>query len=173
MAENYEMNPAARLTIGTLGEPGNRTFFLQGIKGLDSFAVIIEKEQALALADAIDELLEELEDRYELPPPRPDRVSPTDLALQLPVEGRFRVAQMGLGYDESTGLVVLAAQGLGSQEESEPEVARFWATRDQVAALGRQARDVAGQGRPICALCGQPIAEDGHFCPRSNGHSHD
>nr|MBA3531990.1 DUF3090 family protein [Ardenticatenales bacterium] len=97
MADILEMNPVSRITIGTLGEPGNRTFFLQGIQGLDSLAVIVEKEQALALAAAVDELLGELEERFELPPTRPERILPRDLELQMPVEARFRAAQMGLG----------------------------------------------------------------------------
>lgn len=169
MADDYEMNPAARLTVGTLGEPGNRTFFLQGINGLESFAIIIEKEQAFALADAIDELLDELESRFELAPARPDRVAQADLALQLPVEGQFRVATLGLGYDEENDMVVIAAQELTAGDD--PRVVRFWVTRDQVAALGPHAREVANAGRPLCPLCGQPMDEDGHFCPRSNGHT--
>lgn len=170
MADTYEMNPAARLTVGTLGEPGKRTFYLQAITGLESYAVVIEKEQALALANAIDQLLEELADRYEIPPPRPDRIPSGDLELQLPIEGRFRVGQLILGYEERSAQVVLTAQEAVVEGESGAS-ARFWVTRDQAAALGRHVRSIAQQGRPICALCGQPISAEGHFCPRSNGHS--
>ncbi len=173
MAESYEMNPVSRITVGTLGEPGNRTFYLQGVQGLDSFAVVIEKEQALALASAVDELLSDLEERFELPPPRPDRVPPRDLEMQLPVEGRFRAAQMGLGYDESSGLIMLAVQEMVPSEDEEPSVVRFWATRDQMAAMGNHARLITQQGRPICPLCGQPMDPEGHFCPRQNGHTHE
>lgn len=171
---NYEMR-ASRLTVGTLGEAGNRTFFLQAIRGLDSFAVVIEKQQAIALADAIEELLNKLEDRYELPPLRPNRIPPSDLELQLPVEERFRVSQMGLGYDESTKLVLIALEELILEEDplAPPRIARFWATRDQMAALSRHARQlVVSGGRPICPLCGEAINQDGHFCPRSNGYAH-
>jgi uncharacterized repeat protein (TIGR03847 family) len=173
MADSFEMNPVSRLTVGTLGKPGNRTFFLQGVHGLESFAVVIEKEQAVALASAVDELLSDLEERLELPPPRPDAVPRADLELQLPVEGRFRASQMGLGYDEESGLVVIAVQELLPPGEGEPAVGRFWATRDQVAALSQHAREIAGQGRPTCALCGQPMDPEGHFCPRTNGHPRD
>jgi uncharacterized repeat protein (TIGR03847 family) len=55
--------------------------------------------------------------------------------------------------------------------QEEPDVARFWATRDQVAALSSHAMEIASQGRPLCPLCGEPINDDGHFCPRSNGHT--
>ncbi|MGH2544054.1 MAG: DUF3090 family protein, partial [Ardenticatenaceae bacterium] len=58
----------------------------------------------------------------------------------------------------------------GVEGEEEADLARFWATRDQVAALGRHAWEIAGQGRPLCPLCGEPMDADGHFCPRSNGH---
>ncbi|MDQ4074934.1 MAG: DUF3090 family protein [Chloroflexota bacterium] len=173
MAEQYDMHPVSRITVGTVGEPGNRTFFLQGVQGLESVALIIEKEQAVALAAAIEELLEDLEDRFELPPPRPERISALDLQLQMPVEGRFRTGQMGLGYDEARDLVMIAAQSLVPEEEEEPDVVRFWITRDQAAALGNHALEVAGQGRPICALCGEPIGPEGHFCPRSNGHGNE
>ncbi len=170
MGETFEMNPVSRITVGTLGEPGRRTFFLQGIRGLDSFTVVIEKEQAVALASAVEELLTDVENRLELAPPRPDRIRASDLELQLPAEGRFRVGQMGLGYDEQADLVVIAAQAVTGEEADDPDVVRFWATRDQAAALGRHALQVAGQGRPVCPLCGQPMEEEGHFCPRSNGH---
>lgn len=171
---NYEMR-ASRITVGTLGEPGNRTFFLQAISGLDSFAVVIEKQQAIALAEAIEQLLNELEDRYELPPLRPNRIPPSDLELQLPIEERFRVAQIGLGYDERNRLVLIAVQELILEDPplAPPRIARFWASRDQMAALSRHARHIAlSGGRPICPLCGEPINKDGHFCPRSNGYAH-
>ncbi len=174
MAESYELNPVARITIGTIGEPGNRTFFLQGAYGLRVISLIIEKEQAQALAIALDQLLDELENRYELAPAAPDSISGTDLMLETPGEALFRVGQLGLGYDETTDLVMLAAQEVVFEDDpSEPRVVRFWATRSQMSALSRHAVGVIRGGRPICSLCGQPIDPEGHFCPRSNGHARD
>ena len=171
MATLYNLNPASRVTIGTLGEPGSRTFFLQGGQGTESLSLIIEKTQAVALSGAISELLGELENRFELPPVRPDRVSNSDLELAMPVDARFRVGQIGIGYDEDEDKVVIVAQALTDEEEDEdPDVARFWISRDQAAALGDHAIEVAAQGRPLCPLCGQPMEADGHFCPRTNGH---
>ena len=172
MAESYEMNPTERLTVGTLGEPGNRTFYLQGINGLDSLAVIIEKQQAIALADAIDEMLNELENRFELPPPRPNRIPSRDFDLQLPVDELFRVAQMGLGYDEDNDMVLIAVQELTETEMFQPDIVRYWINRDQASALSRHARQIASSGRPTCALCGKPITPGKACCPRVNGHLH-
>ena len=169
MAKSYEMNPM-RLTVGTLGKPGNRTFYLQGINGLESLAVIIEKQQAYALADAIKEMLNELENRFELPPPRPNRISSRDLELQLPIDALFRVAQIGLGYDEGSDLVLIAVQELVVAPHIQPSIIRFLVTRDQAAALIGHTRQIANSGRPTCALCGKPITPGKVCCPRLNGH---
>ena len=31
-------------------------------------------------------------------------------------------------------------------------------------------KEVVAAGRPTCAMCGEPIDPEGHFCPRRNGH---
>lgn len=168
MAEPYDMNPCERLTVGTLGEPGSRTFYLQGVQGLESYALVIEKEQAGALAQALEETLSKLEDDYELRPARADRVEARDMELQLPVEERFRANQLGIGYETNSGMVIISCEGVGMEEE---QMVRFWITRDQGAALVRHTRSILSGGRAICPLCGQPIDADEHFCPRRNGHS--
>ncbi len=172
--ERLEFGPVDHITVGTIGPPGSRVFFLQASEGAQVISLIIEKEQAHALAVAVSQLLDELESEFELPPARPESVSPADLELRMPVEAIFRVSQIGIGYDQSRDLVLVAAQELLlDDEEREPLVVRFWATRSQMAALSRHAIEVVNAGRPICALCGQPIDPEGHFCPRANGHAHD
>ena len=61
MAHQIELNPATHLTIGTIGVPGQRTFFLQGGRGAQTVSLIIEKEQAALLAGSLESFLEELE----------------------------------------------------------------------------------------------------------------
>ena len=56
----------------------------------------------------------------------------------------------------------------------DPEVedvpsARFVATREQMRIMSEHALEVVSQGRPTCPLCGRPIDQDGHFCPRTDG----
>ena len=168
MAEPYDMNPCDRITVGTLGEPGNRTFYLQGVQGLESYAVLIEKQQATALALALEETLAKLEDDYELRPARADRVAARDLEMQLPVEERFRVTSLGIGYESGSNMVVISCEGADFEDVA---TVRYWITRDQAATLIRHARSIIAGGRPICPLCGQPMDPDGHSCPRQNGHS--
>ncbi|MCB0078378.1 MAG: DUF3090 domain-containing protein [Anaerolineales bacterium] len=171
MALLYNMNPTSRITIGTIGEPGERTFYLQANQGENGLSLIIEKTQAVALSAALSEMLGELEERFERAPVRPDRISPSERELQPPTVVPFRVAQIGIGYDEDEDKVVIVAQAMTDEEEVEPDIARFWISRDQAAALSEQAVVVAGQGRPICPLCGQPMAASGHICARTNGNA--
>jgi uncharacterized repeat protein (TIGR03847 family) len=168
----FDLKPCSRLTVGALGPAGQRTFYLQGIKGRQVVSLVIEKQQAQALAAGIDELLEEVEEQY--PEDRAPESPPGNLSLLDPVTPRFRIGRLGLGYEAEDDLLVIFAQEMLSEEEEarrEPTVGRFWASREQMAALSAHVKKLAAAGRPICALCGNPIDPDGHFCPPSNGHA--
>jgi uncharacterized repeat protein (TIGR03847 family) len=168
----FDLKPCSRLTVGAIGPAGQRTFYLQGIQGRQVVSLVIEKQQAQALAIGIDELLEEVEEQYpEDGTPEPP---PTNLSLLDPVTPRFRIGRLGLGFEAEDDLMVIFAQELLSEEEAalrEPAVGRFWASREQMAALSAHVKKLVAAGRPICALCGNPIDPDGHFCPPSNGHA--
>ncbi len=168
----FDLKPCSRLTVGAIGPAGQRTFYLQGIQGRQVVSLVIEKQQAQALAVGIDELLEEVEEQY--PEDQAPAPLPSNLSLLDPVTPRFRIGRLGLGYEADDDLMVIFAQELLSEEDAarrEPAVGRFWASREQMAALSAHVKKLATAGRPICALCGNPIDPDGHFCPPSNGHA--
>lgn len=168
MARHIEFNPVTHLTIGTVGEPGNRTFYLQGSRGSQTISLVIEKEQAHMLANSFDSLVAELDEKY---PNRPQEEPVwTDMRLREPIEALFRIGNMGLGFNEETNQVVLVAYELVDEEE-EPNVVSFWATRTQVQSLVQHTMDVVKAGRPVCGNCGRPIDAEGHFCPHRNGHA--
>ncbi len=171
MAElTYDFNPVSHITVDAIGTPGQRTFFLQASQGLMVLTMVMEKEQAAALANAINQLLDQVEteeDREEY------SNASVDVALHEPVDPEFRIGQMGLGYEERLGQVVIIVQELLSEEEAktrDPMVARFWMNKAQARALSQHAAEVVVAGRPLCPLCGNPIDPTGHFCPPSNGH---
>jgi uncharacterized repeat protein (TIGR03847 family) len=115
MARQIDLNPATHLTIGTVGVPGKRTFFLQGGRGTQSISLIIEKEQALLLASSLESFLEELNRKH--PPDTRESNDPVwmDMRLREPVEGLFRVGNIGLGYNEPGNQVVVIAYELVGQ----------------------------------------------------------
>lgn len=171
MAHQIDLNPATHLTIGTVGPPGMRTFYLQGGRGSQTISLVIEKEQAILLANSLETFLAELERKQ--PGGTRESSEPVwmDMRLREPVEELFRVGNMGLGYSEDQELVVIIAYEL-VEEGNDPNVVSFWVNRTQIQSLIKHVTDVVKQGRPICGNCGRPIDPDGHFCPNRNGHRH-
>ena len=165
-----DLNPVSRITIGAIGEPGQRIFLLQASQGSSTITLKIEKEQARVLASSTIELLEELDQKYPRTYTRLDKPLTSDLMLQQPVDPEFVVGQIGLGYDQEQDFVVLVVQEVQLERGGEPATARFWATRAQMRALSDHTLEVVNQGRPICPLCDSPIDPEGHFCPKSNGY---
>jgi len=171
MAHQIELNPVSHLTIGTIGPPGNRTFYLQGGRGSQTISLMIEKEQASMLANSLETFLEELEQKHPVSMREADESVMQDMRLREPVEGLFRVGNMGMGFNETANQIVLVAYELVDEDE-EPDVVSFWASRRQMKALVTHARDIVAAGRPVCGNCGRPIDPEGHFCPNRNGHRH-
>lgn len=166
----FDLNPVDRITTDAIGKPGQRVFYLQARKGLNLVTLICEKQHVAALAAAIDELLlsqvnDVAEDVVE-----PDPVLELGMDLEVPLDPVFRVGQVNLGYDQvSERLVIIAYELLPEEDESNPSVARFWATPAQMRAFSIHGQNVVASGRPTCSMCGEPIDPEGHFCPRKNG----
>lgn len=153
-SREIELNPVDFITVGTIGPKGQRIFHLQGGKDKQLVSLVIEKEQAWALSEAIREMLEDLDERH------PDAeqttgvdLSKLDMELREPIEPVFRVAQMGLGYDEDRDMVVLVAQELVATEEdadpnlADPGIVRMWCSRDQMRTLSAYTLEVVQAGR--------------------------
>jgi len=149
-----ELKPVDFLTVGTIGPRGKRVFHLQGAKGDQLITLTLEKVQVSALADAINELLDDLRERY--PSPEDNITAKPDEArmeLRDPVLSEFRVSQIGLGYDEASDLIVLVTQELTDSDETEsefeqPSVVRFWGTRQIMRHLALYAEGIVARGRP-------------------------
>jgi uncharacterized repeat protein (TIGR03847 family) len=169
--EEINLKPVDRITADAIGEPGKRVFYLQARKGSQLVTVICEKEHVAALTMAIDQLLLSLVDDDADAVVAPDPVLESGMELEYPVEPLFRIGQVNLGYDQSSDhLVVIVYELLEEGDPATPSVIRFWATPAQMRALSIHGQEVVAAGRPICAMCGEPIDPEGHFCPRRNGH---
>lgn len=156
----YDFSEVDRLTVGTVGPTGSRTFLLQARHGLELVTLKLEKQQVAALAEYLGRLLSEL--------PRPGAL-PEGLELEEPSDPRWVVGTIGLSYDEVSDRVLLVAEEAVAEGE-EAATARFGATREQVAALAVRGTELVQAGRPPCPLCGYPLEQGGHSCPKTNGH---
>ena len=177
----FEFVDPDRFVAGTVGEPGERTFYLQATSGARIVSVALEKVQVAALAERLDELLDEVRRRQsgesEVPataPPELEDVAP----LGTPIEEEFRVGALAIAWDDDTSSVLVEAQSQTGEEEAQPvEGAEFTGdllrVRMQPAAaraFAKRALRVVAAGRPPCPLCGNPLDPRGHVCPRQNGH---
>lgn len=162
-----ELDPVTHITAGALGKPGQRIFFIQAEKGLERITLVCEKEQVVALADAVDEMVVNLEQEFGLA--RHDDLKVDEDAMQVkePAEPLFRVGAMGLGYDANRDKILLVAQEAVAEEdeEREPREVRFFATRAQMQVVSVYAREVVGRGRNPDQVVMQAEV---HF--RRNGH---
>jgi uncharacterized repeat protein (TIGR03847 family) len=175
VSASFDLDPVTRIATGAVGEPGSRTFFLQARSQDQVVTLLVEKEQVRALAESIQQMLDQLPEPSE---PTAE-VDPQDAEIEPPFLAEWRVGPMALHYDSASDRIVLIAseqpvveEGSPPQEEDEPDVAtaRFVATREQMRALAEHAVEVVEAGRPQCRFCGNPMDADGHVCPAMNGH---
>jgi uncharacterized repeat protein (TIGR03847 family) len=179
----YAFEPPERFVAGTVGPPGDRTFFLQARGGGRLVSVALEKVQVALLAEKLEELLSEAHRRFGVEVPEV-AVEPSDNEpLDTPVDEEFRVGTLALAYDVDTATVVIEAIAAGETEavEVDPEAEeekddedldrlRVRLTPQAVRSFLERARRVVAAGRPPCPLCGQPLDPKGHLCPRHNGY---
>lgn len=173
----YDLNPVQNIVADAIGEPGKRTFFLQGRSGSQIVSIVLEKQEVGSLAVSILQLLEELENRFpDLPLASARGVK---LRTEQPFEPTFRVGELSIGYDEDEDMIWVlakamiineAGQVVDPDDDAVPAV-RFVGTRAIMRAMSERALEVIAQGRPTCPLCGRPIDRAGHFCPRTDGHA--
>jgi uncharacterized repeat protein (TIGR03847 family) len=177
----YAFEPPERFIAGTVGPPGERTFFLQARGGGRLVSVALEKVQVALLAEKLEELLTEAHRRFGIElPEAPESVSDNE-PLDSPVDEEFRVGTLGLAFDVDTATVVIEAIAAGEGEVDEPaeedeepdedlDRLRVRLTPEATRAFIDRARRVVSAGRPPCPLCGQPLDPGGHLCPRHNGY---
>jgi uncharacterized repeat protein (TIGR03847 family) len=169
-----------RFVAGTVGQPGERTFFLQAVDRGRVVSVALEKVQVAVLAERLEELLEEVRRRGagDVPATAPRELEDT-APLDAPVEEEFRVGSMGLAWDGDTEQVVVEALARTEEdveveplEDSEegPDTLRVRISAEAARAFIKRALRVVAAGRPPCPLCGLPLDPEGHICPRQNGH---
>src|SRR3954453_691371 len=117
----YAFEPPERFVAGTVGPPGERTFFLQARGGGRLVSVALEKVLVALLAEKLDELLVEANRRFGVDLPTTDLGSSHKEPLDTPLDEEFRVGTLGLAFDVDTATVVIEAIAVGEEEVEEEE----------------------------------------------------
>lgn len=175
----YSYDPPERFVAGTVGQPGERTFYLQATLGSRVTSVVLEKGQVSQLAERLGELLDEVTRRTGTPSSAPPDDGVDDGPLDLPLTEDFRVGAIALAWDHDGERVIIEAQEESEEPleplaedvpEEGPAVLRVRISAEAARAFSRRAIQVVRAGRPPCPLCGLPLEPAGHVCPRQNGH---
>ena len=168
-----------RFVAGTVGEPGDRSFYLQAIEDSRTISVLLEKQQVSVLAERISALLQEISRRFGSEVPAETGTDDVD-PLAVPLEEEFRVGTMGLGWDADSRSIVVELLAVSEEEVDEsvvlddteegPDAVRVFLTPVTARAFAERADRVVNAGRKPCPLCAEPLDPAGHICPRQNGY---
>jgi uncharacterized repeat protein (TIGR03847 family) len=183
----YIFDPPDRFVAGTIGEPGDRTFFLQAREGTRVVSVVLEKVQVAVLAERLGALLDELDLRGIAGVGEDDPVGVTtdgdtdDEVLDEPLNEAFRAGSLTLGWDGGAERVLVEARAQDQdgeavdpeddddEDDDGPDLLRVRMTATAARTFVARATNVVAAGRPPCPLCGAPLDPQGHICPRRNG----
>jgi uncharacterized repeat protein (TIGR03847 family) len=161
----FELGLALHVDAETFGSPGERTFRLRlaGAAG-DTAGLWMEKQQFIALSLAMAQVLSQI--RFE-------EATGSTSAFSFPesLDHEFKVGRMAVGLDAADKTVALYAYDITADEDDSDPTLRVRLSLEQCALLRPQLEEIVVQGRPLCALCQQPVDSSGHACIRSNGHS--
>jgi uncharacterized repeat protein (TIGR03847 family) len=169
-----------RFTVGTVGQPGERTFFIQAQSGTRLISVSLEKTQVQALADRLLYTIRDI--KQNNPSIGFSRLPKDDAPLSTPIEEEFRVGVIGIAFDAENGLIQVDMQAINENSDQDPQfidvddltgeqdILRVLITPSEADRFSKRAFIVVGAGRQPCPFCGGPIDIKGHLCPRSNGY---
>lgn len=191
----YSYDQPERFVAGAVGQPGDRAFYLQARGAGRLTSVACEKVQVAALAERLDELLDEVLRRGggQVPAATPADLRDDD-PLEQPIMADFRAGTIALGWDSEGEVVVIECESADAEGDDDPEdpddpdalgspeedrllaeagdadVLRVRISPAAARAFAERALKLVAAGRPPCPLCGLPLDSDGHVCPRQNGY---
>ena len=157
----HRYDPPERFVAGTVGPPGQRTFFLQARAGNRITSVALEKQQVAVLAERVDALLDEVM-RGEGGAGMVPAVAPTALEdsgpLEQPIDEEFRAGTMTLAWDPADGRIVIEVFPVDAEadpDDEEEDTGRPGALEEALAeSLGESL------GEALAEVLAEEAAED-------------
>ena len=176
----FDYDPPERFVAGAVGQPGARAFFLQARAEGRLTTVALEKFQVAALAERLDELLDEVLRRSGGAAQVP-AMAPAELTDDAPLDAAARRRTSGSAPWRWPGTPTprrwssrrrrsIDDEERAVDEPPEPAMLRVRISAGAARAFTQRALKVVAAGRPPCPLCGQPLDAEGHICVRLNGY---
>ena len=158
-----------RCVAGTIGEPGERAFFIQARSNARVISVALEKAQVQAIANRIELIIAEV--RKSNPLLSVATLPTDDAPLETPVDEEFQVGAISLAWNALEQLIAFELYELEDDEQDEDgQVLEINFSAGMARAFAQRSKALVNAGRLPCPFCGIPIDPRGHLCPRANGY---
>lgn len=169
---DMDLKPVDRITVDAIGQPGSRVFYIQAQKQDQVVTILVEKVQVQTICVGVEQFLAEIVQKYPDVSVVDAVYQEEDMRIVPPVDPLFRAGEIGLAYSVDDDLAIFIVKEIPTTQLVEAELGevRFWCTRAHMSALSKWGIELSGRGRPICPQCGEPMAPEGHLCPKKNGH---
>jgi uncharacterized repeat protein (TIGR03847 family) len=165
----FEFTKPDRFVAGTVGQPGERAFYLQVRSSSRLLSVAVEKAQVQAISARMEIMVSEV--RKTNPLITVEKLPIDDAPLETPIDSEFQIGAMSLSWNDESKLICVELFELEDDEEdSEGEVLEINITLGMATAFTSRSKAVVNAGRLPCPFCGIPIDPRGHLCPRANGY---
>ncbi len=154
---------------GTIGEPGERAFFIQARSKGRVISVALEKAQVQAIANRLELIVAEV--RKSNPLISIESFPQDDAPLETPVDEEFQVGAISLAWNELDQLLSFELYELEDDEQDEEgQVLEINFSLGMAITFAQRSKALVSAGRLPCPFCGIPIDPRGHLCPRANGY---
>jgi uncharacterized repeat protein (TIGR03847 family) len=154
---------------GTIGEPGERAFFIQARSKGRVISVALEKAQVQAIANRLELIVAEV--RKSNPLISIESFPQDDTPLETPVDEEFQVGAISLAWNELDRLLSFELYELEDDEQDEEgQVLEINFSLGMAITFAQRSKALVNAGRLPCPFCGIPIDPRGHLCPRANGY---
>jgi len=165
----FSFSKPDRCVAGTIGQPGERAFYIQVRSENRIVSVALEKAQVLAIATRLEQMVAEVRKTNPLILIEP--LAKDDAPLDTPVDEEFQVGAISLAWDEKEQLMCFELFEVEDDEsEVEISVLEVNITLSMAIAFVNRSKALVNAGRTPCPFCGIPIDPRGHLCPRANGY---
>ena len=111
----HEFTKPERFVAGTVGQPGERAFYLQIRSGSRLFSVAVEKAQVQAISARIEIMVSEV--RKANPLISVEKLPLDDAPLESPIDSELAIGAMSLSWNEETQLICVELFELEDDEE--------------------------------------------------------
>lgn len=165
---SFVFETVERFVAGTVGEPGERAFYVQARAGSRLVTVALEKLQVAALAERLEIVINDLrKGDFSL---RIEALARDDAPLESPIDSEFDVGAISMAWDEPRELMNIELFEVTVDEEEPANCLSVFLTLSMCQAYVRRSKALVNAGRLPCPFCGIPIDSRGHLCPRANGY---